>query len=75
MIYDFVRAIIMSLLQWLQGVAAGRGQGADAPSDRRLLGRAGARIHEWLHKDGAGQRVQPDQDGAGSARKDLHQDG
>ena len=52
----------MSLLQWLQGVATGRGQGADAPVDRGLLRRAGSRIHEWLHKDGAGERVKPDQD-------------
>lgn len=62
--YDVVRAVIMSLLQWLQGVATGRGQGTDAPSDRGLLRRAGSRIHEWLHKDGAGERVKPDQDRA-----------
>lgn len=60
--YDLVRAVIMSLLQWLQGVATGRGQGTDAPADRGLLGRAGSRIHDWMHKDGAGKRVQPDQD-------------
>lgn len=64
----------MSLLQWSSSVLPRRGSGVDAPSGVDVLRRAGSRIRGWLHKDGAGERKQPDQDGSGGVGPGLHED-
>lgn len=73
--YDLLRAFFMSLLQWASGVLPRRGEGVDAPVDHGVLRRAGSRIRDWMHSDGAGQRKQPNPDGAGGDGQGIRQDG
>lgn len=72
--YDFLRALFMSLLQWSEGLFRQRGVGSDAQSDRGLLSRGGSRIREWMHAHGAGERKQSDQDGSVREGQGLHED-
>lgn len=72
--YDFLRALFMSLLQWAEGLFRQRGMGADAQSDRGLLSRGGSRIRDWMHKNRPGEREQPNPDGSGGKGEGLHQD-
>ncbi len=72
--YDFLRALFMSLLQWTEGLFRQRGMGVDAKHDRGLLSRGGSRIRNWLHAHGAGERKQPDQDGSGDQGSRVHED-
>lgn len=72
--YDFLRALFMSLLQWAEGLFRQRGMGVDAQPDRGLLSRAGSRIRGWMHANGSGERKQSDQDGSGNKGSGVHED-
>ena len=61
--YSLIRALLDSLLEWASTLAGKRGKATDAPTDHGFLRRAGDRIREWVHADGASQRSKSDQDG------------
>lgn len=68
----FLSQLLIALLSWIEERAKRGHVAIDADRDDGSIRRAGARVREWLRKDGAGAVGKPDSSGAEHAGADLH---